>query len=142
MATSTIPTLKTNLKTALGLRAGLSGVQIAYGPPAVGMQREYIWLGDADGQQTFAAMGTLNFEEYDLQVIVDVIREGEDEASADARCFAIQAELENQLRSDPTVTAAVSSAQIGHFKLTENVTADGMTRTARLVTLIHCQAFI
>lgn len=142
MATSTVPTLKANLKTALGLRAGLSGVQIAYGPPSVGMQREYLWLGDTDGQQQFAAMGTVNYEEYDLQVIVDVIREGEDEQSATARCFAIQAELENQLRTDNTVSGAVSAAQIGHFKLTENVTADGMTRTARLVTLVHCQAYI
>jgi uncharacterized protein YrzB (UPF0473 family) len=142
MATSTVPTLKANLKTQLAARGGLTGVQIVYGPPSVGMQREYIWLGDADGEQVFAAMGTLNHEEYDLQVIVDVIREGEDEQAADARAFAIQAELENQLRSDNTVNGAVSSAQIGRFKLTENVTADGMTRTARLVTLIHCQAYI
>lgn len=142
MATSTVPTLKANLKTQLAARAGLTGVQIAYGPPSVGMQKEYVWLGDVEGDQAFASMGTTNHEEYDLQVVVDVIREGTDEASADARCFAIQAELENQIRSDNTVNGAVSVAQIGRFKLTENVTADGMTRTARLVTLIHCQAYI
>lgn len=142
MATSTIPTLKANLKTLLAARGGLSTVQINYGPPAIGMEREYIWLADVEGEQQFAAMGTLNYEEYDLEVIADVIREGTDEQSATARCFAIQAELENQLRSDNTVGGAVSAAQIGHFKLTENVTADGMTRTARLVTLVHCQAYI
>lgn len=142
MATSTVPTLKANLKTQLAARGGLTGVQISYGPPSVGMQREYIWIGDADGQQVFAAMGTVNHEEYNLEVIVDVIREGEDEASADARCFAIQAELENQLRSDNTVGGSVSVAQIDRFRLTENVTADGMTRTARLLTLVRCQAYI
>ena len=144
MATSTVPTLKSNLKTQLAARGGLSGVQIAYGPPSVGMEREYIWLGDVEGDQLFAAMAAPNQrqEEYDLEVIVDVIREGTDEQSADERCFAIQAEIENQLRSDLTVNGAVTVAQIGRFKLTENVTADGMTRTARLVTLVHCQAYI
>jgi hypothetical protein len=144
MATSTIPTTKANLKTLLAARVGLTSVQISYGPPAVGTQREYIWLGDADGEQTYAAMaaGNQRLEEYDLSVIVDVILEGTGEQAADERCFAIQAEIENQIRSDKTVNGAVTDAQIGRFKLTEDVTQDGMTRTARLVTLLHCQAYI
>jgi hypothetical protein len=144
VATSTIPTAKANLKTQLAARGGLTGVQISYGPPAVGTQREYIWLGDTDGEQTYAAMAAPNqrHEEYEMSVIIQASMEGTSEPAADARCFAIQAELENQIRSDGTLNGAVTDAQIGQFRLTEDVSPDGMTRTARLVTLIRCEAYI
>jgi len=144
MATSTIPTMKANLKTLLSARAGLTGVQISYGPPSVGTQREYIWLGDVEGEQTYAAMAAANqrYENYELSVTVDVILEGTDPKPADERCFVLYGEVENQIRTDKTVNGAVTDAQCGRFRLTENTTADGMTRTARLVTLIRCQAYI
>ena len=52
-------------------------------------------------------------EEYDQRVVILVLREGADMASADARCFALYAELENYLRGDPTVNGAVIDATIG-----------------------------
>jgi hypothetical protein len=144
MATSTVPTLKANLQTQLAARGGLSGVQISYGPPLPALQKETIWLGDADGTQDNATFQAPNqvLEQYDLQIVTNVIREGTDEVAADNRCFAIQAELENQLRGDPTVNGAVANAEIARFRLSENLTPDGMTRTARLVTLVHCEAWI
>lgn len=109
------------------------------------MQRQYLWIGDADGQQTQAGMGGPRKEVYSLEIIVDAIVEGEGDTAAsgaETQCFAIQAELENQLRTDPTINGAVFNAQIGRFKLTDDVAREGMTRVARLVTLVNCQAYI
>lgn len=144
MATSTVPTLKANLVAQLQARGGLTGVQVSYGPPLPDPQREYIWVGDVDGQQEFAAMAAPNqrHETYRVQVIVGVLHEGTDSKAADDRCFTLLGELEQQLRGDVTVNGAVALAALGTFTLTEFVAPDGMNRTAQLVTQVDCQAWI
>ena len=144
MATSTVPALKANLLTQLQARGGLAGVQVTYGPPLPNPDREFIWLGDVQGDQAFSAMAAPNqrHEQYTLQVIVSVLREGTDLKTADERCFALCAELENQLRTDVTVNSAVSEAHVGTFRLTEFVAPDGMNRRAELIVDVNCQAWI
>jgi hypothetical protein len=144
VATSTIPTLKVNLVTQLQARGGLSGVQVSNGPPLPDPQRERIWVGDVAGAQSYAAMAAPNqrHEEYVLQVNISVLREGVDMVAADARCFALMAELENQLRTDPAVSGAITESHIGNFRLTEFVSPDGMNRTAELQVEVNCQAYI
>lgn len=144
MATSTIPTLKANLQAQLQARGGLSGVRVTYGPPLPDPGREYIWLGDVNGEQEYATFNAPNkmHEAYTLQVIVSVVKEGTDSKAADDRCFVLFGEVESQLRTDPTVNGAVTEAHVGPFRLTEFVAPDGMNRTAQLIVDINCQAWI
>src|SRR6266498_2732111 len=143
MATSSVPTLKANLITQLGARGGLAGVQISYGPPLPDPQREFIWVGDVDGTQEWVDVaGTLRHEVYQLTVVVMVSREGQGMQAADERCFALHAELEEQLRTDKTVSGAVTDARIGDFKLTEFVSADGMSRSSELNVKVDCEHWI
>lgn len=143
MATSTVPALKANLQTQLQARGGLAGVNVTYGPPLPSPGDEYIWIGDTDGAQVFATYGSttgLRHEEYQLQVVICVERQGTDMKGADTRCFALLAELEAQLRADNTVNGAVTLAQVGGFKLSEIVT--DMSRTAQLEVQVSCEAYI
>jgi len=144
MAASTVPTVKANLVTQLQARLGLTGVQVTNGPPLPATSREYIWIGDVEGAQEFGAFNTPNqrHETYNVKVVVNVLVEGTDMAAADARCFALSAELENQLRADPTVNSAVNNAQLTTFVLTEFVSPDGSSRTAQLVVDVNCQQWI
>lgn len=143
MATSSIPTLKANLVTQLSARGGLSGVQVSYGPPAP-VQDEYIWLGDTDGAQEYATYASPNqrHEAYQLQVVICKEMQGTGMQAADERCFALFAEVEAQLRTDPTVNSAVSEAHVGAYKLSEILSPDGMNRIAQLEVQVNCQAWI
>jgi hypothetical protein len=144
MATSTVPTLKANLVTQLQARAGLSGIQVTNGPPLPAPSREYIWVGDTEGTQELAAFNAPNqrHEVYNVKVVIHVEKDGTDTAATDARCFVLSAELENQLRADPTVSGAVNVAQLTTFRLTEFVQPDGMARIAELVVDVNCQQWI
>lgn len=139
MATSTVPTLKANLMTRLLARTGLTGVQVSYGIPLPDPQPEFIWLGDVDGDQYFAALGhRAREEDYTLTVTVDVLRRDSDQQSATERAYAIAAEIENELRDDPTVNGAVRTAEIkGRMRLSER--HDDQAREAMLELSIYCQ---
>ena len=136
--------MKTNLVAQLQARGGLSGVRVTYGPPP-DPGREFICFWGAVGAQSWATYGTtagLRAEEYDTELMIRVLKEGVDDSAADARCFALYGELEQQLRTDPTVNGAVQAARIGDFRLEEGIDVDGMNREARLTVQVHCQAFI
>lgn len=144
---SSVPAAKANLVTQLTARPGLSGanrVQISNGPP-IPMEREFIWVGTAEGSQEIATFGTtagLRHEEYGLQVVISVLREGTDIVAADTRCFALAAEVETQIRTDPTINGAVTFAEFGDFKLGEFVTADEMGRGSELTVTVNCQTWL
>lgn len=133
--------MKANLVTQLQARAGLAGVAVTYGPP-LPMGREFVWCGKATGQQSWMTIAAGKLEEYDLQVMVSVLREGTDMQAADARCFVIAAELETQLRTDRTVNGAVAVAAIEGFELAEGVAPDGTSRESTLTVQVACQAYI
>src|SRR6266498_2365858 len=141
MATSSVPTVKANLVTQLQAHAGLSGVQVTNGPPLPTPSREFIWVGTAEGKQEISTPA-LRHEEYGVDVVISVERKGTDIVAADARCFALAAELENQLRTDPTVNAAVEHAEMGGFRLGEFVGADGMRRVSELTATVDCGNWI
>lgn len=109
---STAPTMKAALFTALGQRSGLSGVTISYGAP-LQAPREFIALADIDGSQEFAQLGALKKNEtYTLTVYCSVLREGNQQQACTERCFALAAELEDELRTNPTVTGTVRVAEL------------------------------
>ncbi|MEZ5101169.1 MAG: hypothetical protein R3C15_15485 [Thermoleophilia bacterium] len=144
MATSTVPTLKANLQARLQARVGLAGVQVSYGAPFPMPEPEWIWLADVEGEQEPAALGRQRRSEtFRLEVLVRVVRSTlDDQEAATERAYALAAELENELRSDPTVgVAADFIAQIGGpFRLAEDANAE--QRVASLVVTVTCRARI
>ena len=117
---STAPAFKAALLTALTARTGLSGVTISYGVP-LNAPREFIALGDISGSQEFAALGALRKDEtYTLSVYVSVLREGNQQQTCTERCFALAAEIEDELRTNVTMTGTVRVAELlSPFRLEE-----------------------
>jgi hypothetical protein len=142
MAASTIPALKAALVTSLSARAGLSGVQVVYGAPLPNPGREFVSIGGTRGQQSTAALGRYaREEEYHLTVHVSALREGQDQQSCTERAFALAAEVEAQVRADPSVGGVVRTAVIdGPFTLEEGAT--DAHRTALVTLSILCTARI
>jgi hypothetical protein len=141
VATSTIPAFKNALYTRLAARSGLSGVQVSYGWPTGAVQREHIILGGVDGTQEYRAIGAQHrFEEYTLTVYINVLREGVQQQTCDERCLALLAEVESELRSDPTVNNTVLTAELGSFVL--DPMANDQSREARLRVGVSVKARI
>lgn len=142
MATSTIPAFKSALLSRLQGRAGLSGVQVTYGWPNGAVKRESMMLGGVSGTQEFRTIGaTQKMEEYALDVYITVIREGQaHQQNADERALALMAELEDELRDDPTVNNTVLTAELGRFDLQPLASAE--TREARLTVGVNVMARI
>ena len=111
---STAPAFKAAMLTALTARSGLSGVTISYGAPLQG-PREFIALGDINGSQEFRTMGgpvPKKEESYVLDVYVSVLREGNQQQTCSERCFALAAEIEDELRTNITMTGTVRVAEV------------------------------
>lgn len=119
---STAPAFKAAMLTALGNRSGLSGVTISYGAPLQG-PREFIALGDISGSQEFRTMGgpvPKKEESYVLDVYVSVLREGNQQQTCSERCFALAAEIEDELRTNITMSGTVRVAELlSPFQLEE-----------------------
>jgi hypothetical protein len=144
VAVSTIPAVKAALLARLESRPGLTGVQICYGAPIPNPSREFVWLGNVSGDQEWAAIGQLSrSEEYDLEVIVMVRREGSDQQACTERCFEIAEELAAELRSDPTLAIggrAFVASFGGAIELEES--ASDTARGSTLTVGVHCMARI
>jgi hypothetical protein len=105
VATSTIPAVVTALKTLLAARTNLANVQVWDGVPT-DPEAEFIWIADIEGTQAMAtakAGGPTRNEEYDVTIVCRVQWPLEDPTGARARAFALMAEVEAQLRSDPSL---------------------------------------
>lgn len=110
---STAPAFKAALLTALQARTGLSGVTVSYGAPLPNAPREFIALGDLEGSQEFAQLGALRKDEtYTLEVYVSVLREGNQQQTCTERCFALAAEIEDELRGNVTMSGTVRVAEL------------------------------
>lgn len=114
MAGSVVTTVQAALITRLTARTALNGVQITDGLP-VTPNAEYIAVLDADPHtQTAAGMRATGprprEEEFEILVQVSVLREGDtDHATVTARAFALAAEIEADLQTDPTIGASLGN---------------------------------
>lgn len=117
---SKAPLFKAALLTALQARTGLSGVTVSYGVP-LNAPREMIVLGDLSGEQSWAALGHLRRDEtFTLDVYCSVIREGNQQQTCSERCFDLAAEVEDELRTNPTMTNTVRVCELSApFQLEE-----------------------
>lgn len=103
----------TTLKTQLQARVGLAGVQITEGFP-LQPDLEYIAIADADPhEQTSAGQRSTPHpreESFVLVVVISVVRIGDaDAAEVVDRAYALAAEVENELRNDPTIAASLGT---------------------------------
>lgn len=117
MASSVVPTVFTTLKTQLQARAGLAGVQITEGFP-LQPDLEYIAIADADPhEQTSAGQRATPHpreENFVLIVVISVVRVADtDAAEVVDRAYALAAELENELRNDPTIGGSLGGVNSG-----------------------------
>lgn len=116
MSTGTsLITLKQALVTSLRARAGLTGVQVLYGPddftaPDDHVEDEAIWLGDTiwiESEIPVMMIGTKKVDEtYELDWIVQVVRaDGSTQEATDLRAVALLAELQQALAETPVISA-------------------------------------
>ena len=144
MATSTAPAFMNALHDALSARTGLSGVRVNYGPALPDPGRESVNILGLDGEQSWAGLGQLAKEEvYTVQVLILVIREGQQTQPAVERAYELLAEVENQLRESstaPTMTNTVRVAAVETVNL--EVGASDTTRSALLTIGVRVQARI
>jgi hypothetical protein len=110
MATSsTVTTVKAALLTRLALRAGLSGVDLAYGWSG-DFGPEAIFFGSTRGahDNPVTTGGRVPRDErYVMNVIVLVSSEGGTPQEAEDRAFALLAEVENELADTPRLGLTV-----------------------------------
>jgi hypothetical protein len=110
---STAPAFKAAFVTALAARAGLAGVLVSYGAPLPNPPREHVTLGDLSGSQEFAQLGAMKkYETFTLDVYVSVVREGNQQKECTERAFQIAAEIEDELRTNPTMSGTVRVAEV------------------------------
>lgn len=125
----------------LQARAGLSGVQIGYGMPSGALQREHILFGAVDATQEYRALGTTRkFEDYTVSVFISVTREGTQQQAADERALALLAEVEACLRTNPTVSNTVLTAEVSRYRM--EPLASETTREARITLEVQTRARI
>jgi hypothetical protein len=150
MATSSIPAVKAALITRLQARAGLYGVSVTWGfTDAAGARAaEWVFVGNTRGDQTWTQQGRQSKEEdYTLDLIVSVVRKGLGVQTAEQRAWAIAAEVENELRSDPSVGLTppyrLLQAQVeGPVVSEEAVSEDGSAVESRITLSIRVETRI
>jgi hypothetical protein len=129
------------LYTLLSADSGLSGVRVNYGPALPDPGRESVNILGLSGTQTWAALGRGAKEEvYTLEVLIMVIREGQQTQPAVERAYALLAEVESVLRTDPTIGNTCRVAAVEDVKL--EVGASDTTRSALLTTGVRVDARI
>ena len=116
---STVPAVKAGLQQQLLARSGLVDVEVSYGRPT-NQQLEFIWLaGVTSHTMTPTGMhdpgGMPLEEEYDLDVIIHVEQPGRDQQACDERLYALVAEIQAQLQSDPRSTVCSARAAGGRI---------------------------
>ena len=144
MATSTAPAFLDALYTALPLRSGLSGVRVNYGPALPDPGRESINILGTQGDQEWASLGRLAKNEiYTVNMMILVIREGQQTQPAVERAYELLAEVENQLRessTSPTMSGTVRVAAVSTVNL--EVGASDTTRSALLTIGVRVESRI
>ncbi len=139
---SSVPAVKQALLETLRARPALAQVSVVYGPPLFVGDNDYVWLGELEGEQSYSALNATTRprdERYTLDVIINVKRAGDDTQVATERCFELMGELESELVNDPSVHGALTPpgrAEIGRFKLVENLADDGAGRVSELTVAV------
>src|SRR4051812_46476643 len=120
---SSFAQVSTAIVTALNARAGLAGVTVSEDPPRTPADimnstsglYDAVHVGtdiDITYEPSFLGVPVTLQEEYDLPIIVQVLRFGTDaapQATVNARCAAILGEIKDCLCNDPVVAMSATS---------------------------------
>lgn len=128
--TSAVGKLLDALVDALMARPGLVGVQVTSGWVGGDTDaRETIQLTGARSDQRWGALGNRRREEdISVEGVVFVVSPGKGESAIRAarnRALGLLAEIEDALRTDPTVALAVKAAQLSSVQLDQGATTAG-----------------
>lgn len=146
--TSTVPAVKQGLMDVLRARPGVHDVAVVYGPPLNVGDNDFIWLGTVEGVQSWAALNAVTRpkdENYTVEVIINIKRSGDATQLATERCFELLAELEDELRVDPSINGTLGApgrAAVEEFRLVENLADDGSGRVSQLSVSVSVLARI
>lgn len=109
MAASSAPAAKAALLALLQADAGLSGVQVEYAHPGAAIQQESIFFNRTTENDSSVALGQRKRDEdYTLEVVVSVARDGNDPQGCEERCWALVAAIEDVVRANPDLSRTVS----------------------------------
>lgn len=117
-----------NFAAALALRSGLSGVQIATGPLGGESARESIQFFTGRDNQDHVTTGRRRESTFSLDGAVWVLKPGKNETvikAARDRAQALLAEIEDELRTDPSIGGTVRESGITDYDLDQGVNPDG-----------------
>jgi hypothetical protein len=132
------------LHDSLVARAALTGVRVNYGPALPDPGRESMNILGLSGEQSWASLGRLAKDEtYTVEVLILVIREGQQTQPAVERVYELLEELEDELResaNSPTVDGTVRVASVSSVQL--EVGASDTTRSALLTIGVRVEARI
>ena len=144
MATSTAPAFMNALHDALVARANLAGVRVNYGPALPDPGRESMNILGLSGEQSWASLGRLAKDEtYTVEVLILVIREGQQTQPAVERAYDLLEELENELRESATAPTMDNSVRVAAVETVNlEVGASDQTRSALLTIGVRVQARI
>jgi hypothetical protein len=144
VSTSIQPAAKAQLFSTLTARANLSAVQVTYGHPgSKRVAKECIWIGNINGDQTVRVVGAYSrLDDFAIEMVVDVQQPGDDQQTCTERAYALMAEVESAVRSDPTLSGVVNiDVQFtGELNLKEFIYDQG--REAELTFEIQCRGKI
>lgn len=141
-ATLQIGVIRAALKAALTGRAGLSGVSVnSFEPGEDDKRPEHIWFGAAEGQLQPAARQT-RFDEFELPVVVMVLKPGDGDtvaASAENRALALVAEVESELVADHTIDGSALNAVVARYEIENRATPGNRLCEATVVLRIESE---
>ena len=126
---SVVQTVRSNLKTQLDARSGLSGVSVfKYAPLDQAPKKEMIYLGDANSGLEFQSFGSVYEEQIDLKVFVYVMNAGAGDSVAgtvETRAIALANEVIDQLSDDATINGAVIVSRMRNMTIENTLSDEG-----------------
>lgn len=128
--TSVVHTWLNAFADVLSARAGLAGVLITTGYVSDVGTRDAIQIGDSiDGEQKWGLLGNRRRdEEFRVGGVIWVKRPGQGETvirDVRGRAFALLAEIETALRTDPAVSAVAKVSAVTRYECDQGATSDG-----------------
>lgn len=135
ITTSSVPVVFNTLADLLAARPGLAGVRVWSGPPPLdGAGESFLALDStADEAQEGQLGNRRRLEQYTIRGLIWCTAAGADEATMRAvrqQAYAIQAELEDELRLNHHLSGTVTRAEFRGSLLDQGITGDGQRQVA------------
>lgn len=147
-SSSSAVAVKTALVAGFKELTGLKGVQVVYGNPVGGMEREVIYLGrvtwgnhsPSDGEDWATLGARARAEIYAIELIIDVQAVDTEPIVVEAKAFQYFAAIEQYLRSSPTISyGKLTSFQLVPLQAVVFPYTDGQECEIRANIRVECR---